>query len=139
MGAKMQHGIGTEIFAQPAIKMRERMGRCKPTLKQHPHGVAFVAHGGLNPHQHVAKRFAQHKKVLTVGPFLTRCGPPLGLDLCKPGLCAHVVIHWHALEHVGLSAKLLCIALQDRVPQFGVGIGEVDVVTLIPHRRERIE
>ena len=99
------------------------MGGRKPTLKEHPHGIAFVTHRRLNPHEHVAEGFAQHKKVLAVGPFLTRCRPPLRLDLREPGLCAHVVIHRHPLEHIGLGAKLLGIALQDRVTKFGVGIG----------------
>ena len=134
MGTKVQHGIGAKILAQPTIEMGERMGGRKPALKQHPHGIAFVTHRRLNPHQHIAKGFAQHEKVLTVGPLLARCRPPLRLDLCEPGLCAHVVIHGHALEHIGLGAKLLGVALQDRVTKFGVGVREIDVVTLLPHR-----
>ena len=139
MGTKMQHGIGTETLAQPTIEMRERVCRRKPTLKQHAHGVTFVTHGGLNPHQHIAERFAQHEKMLAVGPILARCRPPLRLDLCEPGFRKHVVIHRHTLEHIGLGAKLFGIALQDRVAEFGVRIGEVDVVTLFLHRRECIE
>ena len=114
------------------------MRGCKPALKQHSHGIAFVAHRWLDPDQHIAKGLAEHKQVLTVGPFLARCRPPLCLDLSEPGLRPHVVIHGHALIHIRLGAKLFSVALEDRVAECGVGIRKVDPVPFGPHRRQRV-
>ena len=61
------------------------------------------------------------------------------LYLCKPGLCPHVVIDRHALIHIGFGAKLLRVAFENGVAQFGVRARKLHVVPLISHGGERIE
>ena len=81
MRAKVQYRIRTKVIAQPAIEVGKRMSGSKTALKQHAHRITLVTHWRLNADQHIAKGFAEHKKVLTVSPFLAGCWTPLRFDL----------------------------------------------------------
>ena len=115
------------------------MGRCETTLKEHAHGVTLVTHWRLNTDHDIAEGFAEHEKVLTVSPFLAGCWTPLRLNLSKPRFSSDVVVHRHALVHICLGPELLGIPVKNGVTELSMRSREINPITLIAHRRERIE
>ena len=117
VGAKVQHRVGIEVFFQVAVKRRKRVGGCKTFFKQQTHGVAFVAEGGLYPHQQVAVLLAHHKDRLTVGQVFARCGAPLSFNFRQPFFTLNVLLGRNEGMHIRVGAVLLGVAIQNAVAQ----------------------
>ena len=55
MRAEMQHGMRSEIFADPAVESAEGMGGREIAFEHEAHRIAFIAKGRLHPDEHIAK------------------------------------------------------------------------------------
>ena len=93
MGAEMQHRVGAEILAQPAIEGREGMRRREALLEQQPHRVALVAEGGLDADEDVAELRAEHEDAsCRRSAGVPGAGPHCASISAQPALAAHVVV-----------------------------------------------
>ena len=134
----MQHRIGGEILADPAIERAERMRRREPALKQQPHRVALEAERRLQAHEHIAELLAEHEDRGAIGVVLARRRAPGGLDLVEPGLLADMIVERdpradRAVHAVGLAA------VDHQRPQRVDVSRHIDRVARLLHRRQRVE
>ena len=113
VGAEMQHRVGREILAQPAVISRKGVRGRKAMLEQQPHGIAFVAEGGLDADEHVAKTRTQDMDTPAVAVVLARSRAPGRLDRVQIGLAGHMIIDRNAGVYVGGCAVGLCVAADD--------------------------
>ena len=132
MHAEMQHHVGAEILAQVTVEGRKGMRRSEPAIEQQAHGVAFVAHGGLNPDQHVSKQLAQHEKRSAVRLMPARRGAPLRLDLREMRLAPDVIVDIDTSDNIGAGAEARVVALNDPLAQRVDGLRDLDGVAGSP-------
>ena len=76
VGAEMQHRVGAEVLAQPAVEGGEGVGRREALLEQQPHRVALVAEGGLHADEDVAEARAEHEDRAAVALLAARAPDP---------------------------------------------------------------
>ena len=117
MGAEMQHCVGAEILAHPAIEGREGVGGGEALFEKQAHGIALVAEGGLHAHEDIAEALAQDLDAGAIGLLPAGRRAPLGLDLLQPALAAHMLLGGHAHMHIGESAETLGVAFDDGAAQ----------------------
>ena len=67
VGAKVQHRIGPPDFVQEGVVGGKAVVGAGGAGEQQPHGVAFVAEGGLHANEHVAEGLTVHQHILAVG------------------------------------------------------------------------
>ena len=139
MGAEVQHGVGVEILAQPAVIGAEGVGRRKTPLEQQTHRVAFIAEARLDADKHVAELLAQHEDVAPVGQLPPRRRAPLPLDLVQMRLAAHMVVGADAGVHVGVLTEAVGVALQHPVAQRIDAFGNLDRIARVAQRAQRVE
>ena len=118
MGAEMQHRMGAEILAQPAVEGRERVRRREALLEQQPHRIAFVAEGGLDADEDVAEALAEHED----GCCRRSAGCPAPGPTGPRSRC-----RWRsrrtwssardARVHVGVGAEARGVAVEDALAQ----------------------
>ena len=137
MGSKVQHRMGAEVFAQPAVKGAEGMGRCEALLEQQAHRIALVAEAGLDPDEDLSKLGTQYEEGATVGLLSAGCRPPSCLDILQPRFAADVIVDRNTHRDVCVGAMLLGIALQQVCTKRLLGLREFDVVALVPHGAQR--
>ena len=143
MGAEMQHCVGAEIFAHPAIEGREGVGRREALFEEQAHGVALVAEGGLHAHEDIAEALAQDLDAGAIGLLPAGRRAPLGLDLLQPALAAHMLFGGHAHMHIGERAETLGVAFDDGAAQGVHGGGRLHRIARalhgVQHAEERFE
>ena len=139
VGAKIQQRMHAGVFAQVAIERTEGVGRRMPFFKQQPHRIAFIAKRRLHGDDHVAKARAHHEDAAPVGQNLARCRPPLRFQFFQIGLAAHIVVDRNLLEHIGLGAVLLAIAVKDGTTQCIDAVRHLDLVARSRELLERVE
>jgi hypothetical protein len=91
VGAKVQHGIGFEVFTQVAVERAERVRGGKAGFKQQAHRVAFIPEAWLHGHQHLTQLDPQHHQMLAVRQMLAWGWAPLRLDLVQPPFLLHML------------------------------------------------
>jgi hypothetical protein len=139
MGAEMQHGVGLEILAQPAIEGAEGVGGGEAVLEEQAHRVALVAEAGLHADEDVAEALAEDVDGAAVGLVTARRRAPLLFDLGEVGLAADVVVHAHPRADIGERAEALGIAVQDAGAQRVLVGRQVHRVALGLHGAQRGE
>ncbi len=117
MRAKVQHGVGLEVLAQPAIERGESVARGEAPLEQQPHRIAFDADRGLDAYEHIAKLRAEDLNRAAVRLQLTGRRAPRSLDVLEPGLARHDGVGHDPRVDIGLGAIARRIANQDRRAQ----------------------
>ena len=130
MGAKVQHGISTVIFAQIAVEGTEGVGGGEALFKQQPHRVAFIPKRGLHRQQHVAQLQTKHKQAAAIGQVLAGRSPPLSLNFTEPLLVLNVVRQGNLVNDIRLGAVLRGIALQQGLSQGISAFGQFDLIAL---------
>ena len=120
--AEVQHRMGAEVFAQPAVKSRESVSGCKAFFEQQAHRVALIAEGRLDADKDIAKALAQHKDAAAVALLAAGCGAPGGFDVLEVFLAAHMIVRSDQRMHIGLGAVALGVAGDDALAQ-GVHAG----------------
>ena len=139
MGAKVQHRVGVEVFFQVTVESRKRMGGRKAFFKQQTHGVTFVAEGGLYCHQQVAVLVPHDEDGLAVGQLLAGRRAPLRFNLRQPFFAANVLLGGNQGVHIGVSAILLGVAVQNAIAQRIHALGQVHAVALGLHLHHGVE
>ncbi len=134
----MEHGVGREILAEPAVEGGERVRRGKAALEQQPHRVALVAEGGLDADEDVAEALAQHEDRAAVALLAAGGGAPLCLDLGEPALAADVVVGGDAGVDVGVRAEAGTVAAQDTGTQVVHRGRDLDAVARGLHALQRV-
>ena len=115
------------------------MRRCESTLKQEPHRVTFVSHGGLDTDKDVAKGLTQDEELTTISPMLAGRRSPLRFDFLKIRFARNVIVNANGSKDVGLCPVLLRITFQQGVPQ-GIDIlRHIYLITRLGECVQRIE
>ena len=113
MRAEMQHGVGGEILAHPAIEGAEGVGGGEALLEQQAHRVALVAERRLHADEDVAETSRRARTGWT--PSLCArpgAGPHCALDLVQMrSRAAHGRRHGDAGDDVGFRAEESLAAL----------------------------
>ena len=112
---------------------------CESALKQEPHRVTFIAHGGLDTDKDIAKGLTQDEELTTISPVLSGCRSPLRLDFLKIRFSRDVIVNANGSKDVGLCPVLLRIPLQQRVSQCIDILGHIYLITRLGERVQRIE
>ena len=128
VGAEVQHGVGAEVLADPAVEGGEGMGGGEALLELEAHGVALVAEGGLDTDEDVTEGLAEDEEGTAIGLQATRRRSPLLLDLPQPLLAPDMVVGAHPGVDVGVGAIAGGVAIDDGLAQHVNGLGHLDTV-----------
>ena len=115
MGAEMQRGMGPEILADIAVEGREGMGGGKIALEQQPHRITLIAEGRLHPDEDITEMRAENMDALAIALLATGSRSPLRLNFPEMGFPADMVIGADPGCNIGISAELVCIAMDDGI------------------------
>ena len=135
----MQHGIGLQVVAEPAIEGGEGVGRGEAALEEQAHRVALIAEGGLDADEDVAEGGAEDLDAPAVGLGAARRRTPLDLDLLQMRLAADMVVGADPGVEIGGGAVEGGVAEEQRIAQGIDGRRQVDAVARGGHRLQRVE
>ena len=128
VGAEVQHGVGAEVLADPAVEGGEGMGGGKALLELEAHGIALVAEGGLDADEDVAEGLAKDEERAAIGLQATGGRAPLLLDLTEPFLAPDMVVGAHPGVDIGVGAVTGGVAIDDGLAQHVDGLRHLDAV-----------
>ena len=139
VGAEVQHRVGAEVLADPAVEGGEGVGGGEALLELEAHGVALVAEGGLDADEDVAEGLAEDEERSAIGLQATRGRSPLLFDLPQPLLAPDMVVGAHPGMDVGVGAVAGGIAIDDGLAQHVDGLGHLDAIASGLHLPQGIE
>ncbi len=138
MRAEMQHRVGAEILRDPAVEGGEGMRRGEAFLEQQAHRIALIAEGGLHADEHIAEPCAEHMDGTAIALLLAGRRSPLGFDLAKMRLAAHMIVGRNARLDIGQRAEPRRIAVDDPVAQRIDAGRHLDGVARLAHRAKHV-
>ena len=113
VGAEMEHSIGAPHLLEVGVIGGETVMGAGAAGIQQPHRVAFVAEGGLHPHEHVAEVTAVDQQVGAIAVQVAGGLPPVLLQALRIGGEPLVFGHAHPVGDRQLWGSLQ-----------GLGVGE---------------